>query len=57
MGPRERRLIRRLMLFASVLVAIMAAAMLWTALQQGARPTPGSESGVSSGPSQGASGP
>jgi hypothetical protein len=33
MHPRERRLIRRLMLVASALVALMLAATVWTVLQ------------------------
>jgi hypothetical protein len=37
MRPHERKLIRRLMIVATVLVAVMAVAMIWTALQSGGR--------------------
>ncbi len=37
MGPRERRLIRRTMIVATVLVALMLAAMVWTVLRSGSR--------------------
>ena len=43
MRPHERRLIRRVMLLATLLVAAMLAATIWTVLQSGSR-------GLSSGP-------
>ncbi len=42
MSPRDRKLMGRLMIVASVLVGLMVAAMLWTTLQSGGRgPAPG----------------
>ena len=43
MRPRDRRLIQRSMLLASLLVGLMLAAMVWTAVQEATRgpaPTP-----------------
>jgi hypothetical protein len=37
MGPRERRLVRRTMMVATVLVALMVAAMVWAVLRNGSR--------------------
>ena len=41
MTPRERKMIRRIMIVASLLVGFMMAVMLWTALRSEPRP-PGS---------------
>ena len=51
MGPRERRLVRRTMVVATVLVALMVAAMVWAVLRNGSRSlAPGPEdTGTSSG--------
>jgi hypothetical protein len=55
MTPRERLLIRRLMVLASVLVSLMVAATLWLALQDVGRgpqprpPGPDSSSGPPAG--------
>jgi hypothetical protein len=51
MGPRERRLVRRTMMVATVLVALMVAAMVWAVLRNGSRglaPRP-EDAGTSSG--------
>lgn len=50
MSPRDRALIRRMVIVASVLVAAMVAAMLWTAFRSEPRPP-------SSGPPNPAAGP
>lgn len=38
MTPRERKMIRRIMIAASVLVGLMMAIMLWTAFRSEPRP-------------------
>jgi hypothetical protein len=55
MGPRQRRLVRRTMIVATVLVALMLVATVWAVLRNGSRSlAPGPEdtssaSGSSSG--------
>jgi hypothetical protein len=51
MRPQERRLLRRLMIFASVLVAMMVTVTLWLAFQDTTRTPPpsGAEPGASTG--------
>jgi hypothetical protein len=52
MRAQERRLVRRLMIFASVLVAVMVGVTLWLAFQQPGRTPPpsGTEAGAAAGP-------
>ena len=55
MRPRERRLIRRTMIVATVLVALMVAAMVWALLRNGSRgltPSPGDTGSSSSSTTQ-----
>ena len=49
MTPRERRIIGRLLIVASVLMAAMVAAMFWTALQSETRTPPPSQPGAGEG--------
>ncbi len=50
MTPRERKMIGRIMIIASILVGFMLAAMLWTAFRSEPRPPAAGQPNPTAGP-------